>query len=489
MRLCPFLLGLAAESSAMATTYYISPSGNNANPIYFPSWAWRTVAHVNSVGLRSGDEVLFERGGTWRETLIPQTNSLSYGACGGGLRPVFSGADLLSAKWFTVVSNIWSFPLPSYPPTQTWLNAIGGTAASSLASVLAPEQWFYGSGNLYIYSSGNPSTAYASPGVEVTQWDQPLLIQNVGNITICDFAFVDGACINIRLGSNVTGYQTFQGELSQGALDPYEIIDNLCASVTANPAYTCVIRPNKDYFTPSVLANVSLVNIKASYTASAKSGYTFEVEGSQSDVLANLPGFCVTSFATPFTSSNTTVENHIRDAGFSIIRNGTVNSAFTPNGNWLFSSLDIYNIGAEWLPDQFDSTKPAASLGALVQALGAAGGVLAVYSHGYDQFSRAHWTQLFSTMRSISGGCLTRSQASAYIHSHGSLVPDGTAKNWVQTVVQAPKYARTPLSPPSGAQGFHLSGRFKGLRQSSLRRRSKGLCRILLCELVVSTSQ
>jgi hypothetical protein len=699
VRLRSFLLGIAAiivfSSTAMATTYFVSPTGNDANPGYFPFWAWRTVAHVNSAGLRSGDQVLFQRGGTWRETLIPQTNNLSYGAFGIGLRPVISGADLLSAGWSNVGANIWSYPLPSYPPTQIWLNMVRGTTVSSLASVLAPGQWFYGSGKLYIYSSGNPSIAYANPGVEVTQRDQPLLIQNAGNLTFCELAFVNGAFTNIYLAANVTGYQVFQGVLSQGALfhglrvdsgspqisasnflyngtgigigggggfsmdnsllsgnrnnaleidaatgqsyvsnstisgngtdtpyvptisnfstnqlkigtsvllpnpfdplqhpfigvtdlgtnayqspliaaratagfvvpfiddynnlgvaeavsavahkygfnisyalntklvtptdwkriaalqaagdeivahtrshsdlannlvfsiqyvgtsstaqmtinatagtlqtflngkstpdlnisisDPFGSIANLCASVAANPAYTCVIQPNQDFFTPSVLANVSLVNIKTSYVASASPGYlTFEVEGSRSDIQANLPGYKVTSFATPFTSSNATVENHIRDAGFSINRNGSVNSSFTLNGNWLFSNLDIYNIGSEFIPDQFDTKKPAASIGALVEGLGAAGGVMAIYSHGYDQFTLAQWDQFFSTMKSIGGSGLTLSQASAYIHSHGTLVPDGTSKNWVQTVVLAPNYAKTPLSPPQGAQDFQF---------------------------------
>src|ERR1035437_8865278 len=91
-----------------------------------------------------------------------------------------------------------------------------------------------------------------------------------------------------------------------------------------------------------------------------------------------------------------------------------------------------------------------------VKALGASGGVLAIYSHGYDQFSLAQWTQLFSTMHSIGGSCMTMSQASAYVHSHGTLVPDGTSKNWVQTVVLAPNFSRTSLSPPQGAQDFQF---------------------------------
>src|ERR1035441_9537501 len=43
-------------------------------------------------------------------------------------------------------------------------------------------------------------------------------MQNVGNVTVGELAFVNGAYTNIYLGGNVTGYQIFQGVLSQGAL-------------------------------------------------------------------------------------------------------------------------------------------------------------------------------------------------------------------------------------------------------------------------------
>src|SRR5882757_2868593 len=79
-----------------ATTYYVSPQGNDYFYGTSPQSPWATIARVNSANLRSGDQVYFLRGGTWRETLQPQASGLYYGAYGTGSRPVISGADLLA---------------------------------------------------------------------------------------------------------------------------------------------------------------------------------------------------------------------------------------------------------------------------------------------------------------------------------------------------------------------------------------------------------
>jgi hypothetical protein len=197
------------------------------------------------------------------------------------------------------------------------------------------------------------------------------------------------------------------------------------------------------------------VNIKSPYVAQASSDFlNFEINGSIADIQANMPGYVVKAFATPFTSSSITAENQMHAAGVLANRNGIFTPKYTPNGNWLMSGMDIYNIGAQWLPDGYDASKPAASLGALTEALGAAGGVLAVYSHGYDEFSLAQWQQLFATLQSIGAHCATISEATNYIQSNGNLLPDGTGRNWVVNVPLQPNYATTTNSPSQGAHNL-----------------------------------
>jgi hypothetical protein len=230
------------------------------------------------------------------------------------------------------------------------------------------------------------------------------------------------------------------------------VIDVL-SLIPAGSPYTVTIQLNQNYFTPINLAAVSAVNIKtAAYMVTAGTNYlNWEINGAEADLVANLPGYKVQAFATPFTSSNVTVENQIRSAGFISNRNGLLNTDSSPDGNWLFSTLDVYNMGAEWLPFAYDATQPASSVGALVEGLGAGGGVMAVYSHGYDEFTLQNWTDLFTNLKAVGATCMTMSQANASVESHSTLVPDGTKKNWVQSVPLAPNYSPTSLSPAAGA--------------------------------------
>lgn len=686
-------LCLSTARLLAAVTYYVSPTGNDSAAGTTTAAPWRTVAHVNTATFGSGDSILFQRGGTWREMLVPPASGIYFGAYGSGSRPVISGADLLAGTWTATNASVWSYSLGFYEPTQVWFNGALGSKVASRAGVIGPGQWFYSSGKLYVYSAGNPRTTYTSPGVEATQRDRSLLIQNVGNITVEHLVFTNATYTSIYQAGNVTGYQIYNDLVWQGApyegfrvdsgapqisnseglyngtglgvgggtgftltnsllsgnktdaievygtsgqsqiasstisgnstdsansntvsnwsaspltvsnsvllanpfdplqhgllgisddgtnvyqspifaaratpffvvpyiddynnlgvaeavaaqaanygchlsyalntklvtpadwkrvsalvaagheivahtrshadlannsvftikyngaaatakmsinttagtlqtflngstvpdlnipiSDSYDSTVHVCSEVTANSAYSCVVQDNQNYFTPLVLANTSLVNIKTAYLAQASAGYlNFEVEGAQSDIQANLPGYTLKSFATPFTSSNVTVENHIRDAGFQSNRNGIFTPDDKPNGNWLFSKLNLYNIGAEWLPDGYDSSKPAGSVAALVEALGAAGGVLGVYSHGYDEFTLSQWQQLFAALQNMGGTCMTVSQATDYVHSHGTLLPDGTRKTWVQLITPHPNFANTVNSPVQGAHNL-----------------------------------
>jgi hypothetical protein len=691
--LSSIVVAASVAAAAHATTYYVSPTGNDSASGTLSTLPWKTVAHVNAFRFQSGDEILFQRGGTWREMLNPLTSGLTFSAYGTGAKPVISGANLLATGWKLSNGNIWSYPLGAYQPTQVWFNTVLGSPASSTAEILGPGQWFYGSNTLYVYSAGNPATAYTSPGIEATQRDEALTVGNIGNITVENIAFVNAAYTDIYLSSGVTGFQNFNSVLFQGAeyegflaaggtpqitgsegiyngegigiaggegltlnnsilsgnstdaleiygtnaasviesstitgnstntpsyatisnwssfpltagnsvllpnpyyptvysftgltdegtnvyesplfttraaplmiipyiddyinlgvaqavaaeaatygcpisyalntklvtaadwqsiaalqaagneivahtrshpdlannsvftiqylgtastaqmtinqtsgtlqtflngsntpdlnipiSDTYDDVLNLCSQVTANPNYTCVIQTNQEYFTPAILANVSLANIATPYVAQASAGYlTWEVEGSKSDIQANIPGYTVTSFATPFTSSNATVETHVQNAGFLTNRNGTLTATGAVNGNWLLSNLDIYNIAADWLPEQYDATNPGSSVGALVEGLGAVGGVFAVYAHGFDEFTLAQWQQLFATLKQVGGTCVTMSQARTYIQSHGTLLPDGTKKNWVEMVPLQPNYSTTAASPTQGAHNL-----------------------------------
>ena len=112
------LAGLVlAASPALATTYYVSPSGNDANSGTSQGQAWRTIGRVNQLGggLQPGDQVLFERGGVFRGRINVQTsgtsgNPITIGAYGSGDAPVIAGSEVVTG-WTNHGGNIWKAPV------------------------------------------------------------------------------------------------------------------------------------------------------------------------------------------------------------------------------------------------------------------------------------------------------------------------------------------------------------------------------------------
>jgi len=85
--------------------YHVSPGGDDRNDGKTPSAAWRTVARVNTQAFAPGDQILFARGGEWRECLIPTSTGtaarpITFGAYGNGPKPKFWGSDVLDKGGF-----------------------------------------------------------------------------------------------------------------------------------------------------------------------------------------------------------------------------------------------------------------------------------------------------------------------------------------------------------------------------------------------------
>lgn len=85
----------------LADVYHVSPEGNDANDGKSPAKAWKTVAKVNATAFQPGDQILFSRGGQWRESLKASSSGapgkpIVYGAYGSGAKPKFWGSDVVS---------------------------------------------------------------------------------------------------------------------------------------------------------------------------------------------------------------------------------------------------------------------------------------------------------------------------------------------------------------------------------------------------------
>jgi hypothetical protein len=184
---------------APSTTYYVdNVNGNDSNAGTSTGAAWASVAHVNSVTFSAGDQILFARGQTWRETLVPPSSgttggsagNITFGAFGTGAAPIITGGDLVTT-WSLYSGSIYSSttflaggvtngtqhgysggvanladPAFNSNPNQliahTWDNGTLLTAVSSLANVNSAGKfyWDYTNKKLYVWlsSGANPSS-------------------------------------------------------------------------------------------------------------------------------------------------------------------------------------------------------------------------------------------------------------------------------------------------------------------------------------------
>ncbi|MCB0794164.1 MAG: right-handed parallel beta-helix repeat-containing protein [Flavobacteriales bacterium] len=195
------LMILLGSVSASATTYYVSPTGNDANSGTSTAQAWRTIARVNQSAnqMQPGDRVLFQKGGVYRGT-IDVLNSgtagsvIEYGAYGSGVDPMISGSVELTG-WTQHSGNIWKaslterpkylffngqYMMPARYPNTGWLRVDAGTPTgltdsdlnqanghwAGATAVIRTTQWSYDTA--FVTASSNGSLTHTSTGNTLT---------------------------------------------------------------------------------------------------------------------------------------------------------------------------------------------------------------------------------------------------------------------------------------------------------------------------------
>lgn len=74
-------------------TYYVSNSGDDNNDGMSPETAWKTLDKINAQGTTPEHcNILFERGGVWRGSVIPPHEYITYSAYGEGKKPCIYGS-------------------------------------------------------------------------------------------------------------------------------------------------------------------------------------------------------------------------------------------------------------------------------------------------------------------------------------------------------------------------------------------------------------
>ena len=175
------------------TVYYVdSINGNDGNAGTSSAAAWRTVAKINARSFSAGDQVLFVRGGVWRERLaIPSSgtaaNPITFGAYGSGADPVITGTDLVT-DWTSYSTNIWRAPLATQARVVLF-DGVKGNIKSGISDIASSCDWYWGSNELYVYSTNNPSLIYGSPGIEAGTRDEVIVVNKafitLENLHVC----------------------------------------------------------------------------------------------------------------------------------------------------------------------------------------------------------------------------------------------------------------------------------------------------------------
>ena len=172
--------------NAGATSYYVSNGGADGNNGTSAATAWRTLAKVNAQTFSAGDTIYLQRGGIWREPLIPPSsgtsgNPIKFDAYGSGVAPIITAATPMpfvdDGSWTHVdggSGNTWKTAIPSLLGTGT-VNVVQfgkvygrkqsyGTGCQY--SIVSKYDWCVVWPNLYVYSpSGTkPMLTYASDG-------------------------------------------------------------------------------------------------------------------------------------------------------------------------------------------------------------------------------------------------------------------------------------------------------------------------------------
>lgn len=157
------LILLLLAQTGWAKDYYISNSGldTNTGTVTAP---WKTISKVNSTTYVTGDTVYFQRGGVWREQLLPKSG-VSFNAYGEGRQPILTRAINANSGW-TGSGNIWTFKTnTSTDVGNIVFNASFPAVKVKTEAELTSDLKFYSdtvNQVVKFYSATNPSTRFAS---------------------------------------------------------------------------------------------------------------------------------------------------------------------------------------------------------------------------------------------------------------------------------------------------------------------------------------
>ncbi len=147
--------------TANAKNYYLSNSGNDSNNGTDPSTPWQSISKLNSFNFTSGDNILFERGGTFYGTITVSSSNLTFGAYGNGDDPVITGFKTVT-NWTNLGGNIWESSSP--------ISSLSSCNVVVVNGVNTAMGRYPNSGYLSISSISSGSLTSSSLSASATNW-------------------------------------------------------------------------------------------------------------------------------------------------------------------------------------------------------------------------------------------------------------------------------------------------------------------------------
>ena len=154
-------------------TYYVSPDGNDDNDALSPQTAVKSLDSDAFVlnPPKSGDAVLFERGGLWRMTgSVKAREGVIYGSYGTGEKPTFYGslANYADEKYWLASKkgNVWKLTIPDEDIGLIVFNngeLVGHKRLNGVTSLEKNGDYYfnYNDDTVYLYcNKGNPGKYY-----------------------------------------------------------------------------------------------------------------------------------------------------------------------------------------------------------------------------------------------------------------------------------------------------------------------------------------
>ena len=169
-------------------TYYVDAStGNDMGSGLSEYSAWKTISKVNTSSFSPGDLILLKKGEVWREQLIVPSsgssgNPITFGAYGTGAAPIIHGADLIN-NWSQYQTNVWTAQMDS-STHQVLFNGKKGNNKNSITDIKSENDWYWETGNLYVFSYSDPDISFGNPGIEASNRDHCIISVGKEYITL-----------------------------------------------------------------------------------------------------------------------------------------------------------------------------------------------------------------------------------------------------------------------------------------------------------------